>query len=112
MELSGADPVVASVFAELMLTALLMLVILAVTHRRNEAGKWAGLVIGALIGLEALFGGPICGASMNPARSLGPAIVSLNFQYLWIYVAAPIGGAVAASLFGPWLFGWTWDDPQ
>jgi aquaporin Z len=56
----------------------------------------AGIAIGGIIGLEAMFAGPICGASMNPARSLAPALVSGNLQSLWIYLIAPPLGAVAA----------------
>jgi len=81
---------------EIFLTFFLMLVILRVSHGSNEQGMFAGLAIGAVVGLEAMFAGPVCGASMNPARSIGPAIASGHFQHLWIYVAAPITGAVMA----------------
>jgi MIP family channel proteins len=74
---------------ELILTALLMFVILGVSTGAREKGITAGIVVGSLIALEAMFAGPICGASMNPARSLGPAIVSGHLASLWIYVAAP-----------------------
>ena len=56
----------------------------------------AGIAVGGIIALEALFAGPICGASMNPARSLAPAIASGNFHALWVYVAAPVLGSAAA----------------
>ena len=58
----------------------------------------AGIAIGAVIALEAMFAGPICGASMNPARSLAPAVVSGNFNSLWVYLAAPVIGAFLAVL--------------
>jgi len=81
---------------ELVLTFLLMLTILNVSTRAKEKGITAGIAIGAVIGLEAMFAGPICGASMNPARSLAPAIVSGNLQHLWLYLAAsPLGTATA-----------------
>jgi aquaporin NIP len=60
--------------------------------------EFAGLAIGAVVGLEAMFAGPICGASMNPARSLAPAIVSGHIEHLWIYLSAPVIGAVAAVM--------------
>ena len=79
---------------EAVLTAMLMFVILAVSSGAKEKGLMAGIAVGGVIGLEALFAGPICGASMNPARSLAPAIVSGNLAGLWIYLAAPLLGSV------------------
>ncbi len=79
---------------EFILTALLMFVILGVSTGAREKGITAGIVVGAVIALEAMFAGPICGASMNPARSLGPALVSLHLQSLWIYLSAPVLGAI------------------
>jgi aquaporin NIP len=79
---------------ELLLTAILMFVILSVSTGAKEKGITAGIVVGSVIGLEAMFAGPICGASMNPARSLAPAIVSGHWQTLWVYVFAPIFGAM------------------
>lgn len=81
---------------ELILTWMLMLVILSVSTGAKEKGITAGIAIGAVIGLEALFAGPVCGASMNPARSLAPALVSLNLSALWIYLVAPSLGALLA----------------
>ncbi len=81
---------------EVVLTAILMLVILSVSTGSKEKGITAGIAIGAVVGLEAMFAGPICGASMNPARSLAPAIVSGNVQHLWMYPAATILGAIIA----------------
>lgn len=79
---------------EIFLTAFLMFVILNVSSGSKETGIMAGAAIGAVIALEALFAGPICGASMNPARSLGPAIVSGKLGVVWIYIAAPILGSL------------------
>ena len=87
-----------SFILELILTALLMFVILAVSTGAREKGITAGIVVGSVIGLEAMFAGPICGASMNPARSLGPAVVTLHLHSLWIYLLAPIIGAVVGVL--------------
>ena len=81
---------------EFILSAILMFVILNVSHGAKEKGITAGIVVGAVIALEALFAGPICGASMNPARSLAPAIVSGNLQHLWIYLVAPVLGMLVA----------------
>jgi aquaporin NIP len=85
-----------SFILEVILTALLMLVILNVSHGAKEKGITAGIAVGATIALEALFAGPICGASMNPARSLAPALVSGHLNHLWIYLIAPITGALLA----------------
>ena len=71
-----------------------MFVILSVSIGAREKGITAGIAVGAVIGLEALFAGPPCGASMNPARSLAPALVSWNLSALWIYLVAPVLGAV------------------
>jgi aquaporin Z len=78
---------------EVILALLLMFVILNVSVGAKETGVMAGVAIGAVVGLEALFAGPITGASMNPARSLAPAVVSGNLQSLWIYLVAPFVGA-------------------
>jgi aquaporin Z len=81
---------------ELILTALLMFVILSVSTGAAEKGITAGIAVGSVIGLEAMFAGPICGASMNPARSLAPAVVSQHLSSLWIYLVAPVIGALFA----------------
>jgi aquaporin Z len=87
-----------SFIMELVLTALLMFVILCVATGSKEQGLMAGIAIGATVGLEAMFAGPICGASMNPARSLAPAVVSAHAAHLWIYLTAPpLGAAVAVT---------------
>lgn len=85
-----------SFILEIVLSFLLMLVILSVSTGAKEKGITAGIAIGAIIGLEAMFAGPICGASMNPARSLAPAIVSGHLESLWIYLLAPVLGAALA----------------
>ncbi len=91
-----AGSVSQSFILEIILTAILMFVILSVSSGAKEKGLTAGITIGAVIALEAMFAGPICGASMNPARSLAPAIVSGNLQHLWLYPVATILGAVIA----------------
>ena len=78
------------------LTFILMLVILNVSTGSKEQGMFAGIAIGAVVLLEAMFAGPISGASMNPVRSLAPAVISGNSQHLWIYLTAPIIGASLA----------------
>lgn len=85
-----------SFILEVILTFFLMLVIINVATGSKEQGMFAGLAIGSTVLLEAMFAGPICGASMNPIRSLSPAIISGHVEYLWIYIAAPILGAALA----------------
>ena len=87
-----------SFILEIVLAFILMLVILFTSQGSKEVGTMAGIAIGGTVLLEAMFAGPICGASMNPARSLAPAIVSGNLDTLWIYIAAPIIGATIATL--------------
>jgi aquaporin Z len=93
---SGSD--LQSFQLETVLTAMLMFVILNVSTGAKEKGLMAGAAIGAVIAFEALFAGPICGASMNPGRSIAPAVVSGNLEHLWIYVAAPPLGALLAVI--------------
>jgi aquaporin NIP len=83
---------------ELILTFALMMVILGSAVHGKAMKSFAGVAIGATVGLEAMFAGPICGASMNPARSIAPAVVSGHLEHLWIYIVATILGAVFASL--------------
>ena len=85
-----------SFILEFILTFFLMLVIINVATGSKEQGMFAGLAIGSTVLLEAMFAGPICGASMNPARSLAPAIVSGHTEHLWIYLVATIAGAALA----------------
>jgi aquaporin Z len=79
---------------EVLLTAFLMWVVLNVSTGAKEKGQMAGLAIGSVVALEAMFAGPISGASMNPARSLGPAVMSGSTDTLWVYLAAPTLGAL------------------
>jgi len=81
---------------ETILSFILMLVILNVSTGAKEKGITAGIAVGAVIALEAMFAGPISGASMNPARSFAPAFVTVKFANLWIYLTAPVLGSVLA----------------
>ena len=81
---------------ETILTFILMIVIIHISTGSKEIGPVAGLVVGSVILLEAMFAGPLTNASMNPARSLGPALVSGHVQPLWIYLTAPFLGASLA----------------
>jgi aquaporin NIP len=83
---------------ELVLSAFLMFVILAVATDARAVGEAAAIAIGGTIGFEAMFGGPVSGASMNPARSIGPALVSGDLHALWLYILAPIVGASVGGL--------------
>ena len=91
-----AGAVAQSFVMEFLLTLILMFVILSVSAGSKEKGLLAGVAIGSVITLEAMFAGPVSGASMNPARSLAPALVAMQFGNLWIYLVAPIMGAVAS----------------
>jgi aquaporin Z len=96
---AGADSgygVFRALLLEVLITAMLVYVILSVASGAKEKGMMAGIAVGGTIGLAALFAGPISGASMNPARSLGPAVVSLQFTALWVYIVGPILGACLA----------------
>ena len=88
---------------EIVLTFILMFVILNVATGAKEKGITAGIAIGGVIALEAIFAGPISGASMNPARSLGPAVASMNFKGFWIYLLAPPIGALLAVPAWRWI---------
>lgn len=81
---------------EFILTFILMFVILQVSSGSKETGMIAGIAIGAVVGFEAIFAGPVCGASMNPARSIAPAIVSGYLAHLWVYIVATTLGAIAS----------------
>jgi len=80
---------------EFVLTLILMVVVMGVVSGSSATGAFAGVAIGSAIALEALFAGPVSGASMNPVRSLAPAVVSGHIERLWIYLSAPVAGAVA-----------------
>lgn len=99
-ELLGATlpsgSVLQSFILETILTFFLMLVIIHVATGSKEQGMFAGLAIGSTVLLEAMFAGPICGASMNPIRSIAPALMSGHLEHLWIYITAPILGAILA----------------
>ena len=82
---------------ELVLTAFLMFVIMAVATDTRAVGAAAAIAIGGTVGLDALFGGPITGASMNPARSFGPALVAGEWHSFWIYLAGPVAGAAVGA---------------
>jgi MIP family channel proteins len=83
---------------EVVLTFFLMFVIMAVATDTRAVGEAAAIAIGGTVGLDAMFGGPISGASMNPARSLGPALVSGDLHALWLYIVAPLVGAALGAL--------------
>ena len=88
---------------EFILTFMLMVVIINVSTGSKEVGVMAGIAIGGVILLEAMFAGPITKASMNPARSLGPALVSGHYQDLWLYLTAPFLGASLAVVSCKWV---------
>ena len=83
---------------EAVLTFFLMFVIMAVATDTRAVGEAAAIAIGGTVGLDAMFGGPITGASMNPARSLGPAIAGSDYTSIWVYLLAPLLGAAAAAM--------------
>ena len=93
---SGSDP--QSFLWEVVLTVFLMFVIISVATDTNAVGEAAAIAIGGTVALDAIFGGPISGASMNPARSLGPALVSGDLHSLWIYLTAPLFGAAIGAI--------------
>ncbi len=95
-----AGSVLQSFVFELVLSFFLMFVIMGVATDSRAVGPMAGSAIGGTVALEAIFGGPISGASMNPARSLGPALVSGELTHLWLYFAGPLLGAV----LGAWAY--------
>ena len=81
-----------------MLTFFLMFVIMAVATDTRAVGEAAAIAIGGTVGLDAMFGGPITGASMNPARSLGPALAAGELRAIWVYLLAPLVGAALGAL--------------
>ncbi|SEK34217.1 aquaporin Z [Aquimarina amphilecti] len=95
--LPSFDPLRAFIL-ELLLTYFLMLVIINVSTGSKEVGMMAGIAIGGVVLLEAMFAGPMTNASMNPARSLGPALLSGHWEHQWLYMIAPLIGAILAVL--------------
>jgi len=91
-----AIPALSAFGFEIILTFLLMFVIIHVAEGAKERGLMAGVAVGGMVGLEAMFAGPITGASMNPVRSLAPALVSGQLAHLWLYLTAPFIGAALA----------------
>ena len=91
----GSD--IQSCVLEFILTFLLMIVILTSTQKKDHSLLGPALAIGGTVGLEALFAGPICGASMNPARSLSPALIGGHYRSVWVYIIGPLIGALAGS---------------
>ncbi len=90
---------------EILLTFFLMLVVMSVATDVRAVGHAAAIAIGATVALEAIFAGPITGASMNPARSFGPALAGSTWDNQWIYMTAPIIGAAIAALLYKWFAG-------
>ena len=100
---TGNDP--QALGLEIVLTFFLMFVIMAVATDARAEGNIAAIAIGATVALESTFAGPIAGASMNPARSLGPALVGWTWTSQWLYVVGPVVGAAVASMVYTWLRG-------
>jgi MIP family channel proteins len=98
-----SNSVMQSFGIEMLLSAVLMFVIMAVATDTRAVGQLAALAIGGTVALSALWGGPVSGASMNPARSLGPALISGIGQAQWIYVFAPLLGAALGAILYQWL---------
>jgi aquaporin Z len=97
--LGGTLPVgsdMQSFVMEFLLTFFLMLLIMQVSTGAKEKGMFAAIAVGSMVALEALFAGPVCGASMNPVRSLAPAVVSGHYEHLWVYMTATVAGAAFA----------------
>ena len=107
-----AGPAAQSFVLEFLLTAVLMMTVLQSARGGREQGWTAGIAIGAVVALEAMFAGPVSGASMNPARSLGPALASGHCSGLWIYLTAPLAGALAAVPVCGFLHGGTVSSPS
>jgi MIP family channel proteins len=88
----------AALLYEIVLTAVLMFVIVAVATDTRAVGAGAAIAIGGAVALDALFGGPLTGASMNPARSFGPALAAGEWTCFWIYVVGPVIGAALGAV--------------
>jgi MIP family channel proteins len=97
---------------EAVLTAFLMFVIVAVATDTRAVGAAAAIAIGGTVGLDALFGGPVTGASMNPARSFGPALAAGQWNDFWLYVIGPVAGAALGALAYQFVRGETDNDAE
>jgi aquaporin Z len=102
----------AALVMEFVLTLLLVTVILGTAHDTKLVGHNAALAVGATIALDGLFASPVSGASMNPARSFGPALVSGDLGSVWIYFVGPLAGALRATLIARARHGETTDDAR
>ncbi len=98
-----AGPAWQSLILEVVLTWILMAVVLRVSSGPKERGMFAGITVGSVIAVEAMFAGPICGASMNPMRSITPAVTAGRLDSLWIYIVAPLIGSLLAVATAPLL---------
>ncbi len=90
---------------EFIMSFMLMFTIMGVATDDRSEGTMAGIAVGGMVALEAAFGGPISGASMNPARSFAPALVSMNFAHQWLYWVAPAAGAILGAQSYRWIRG-------
>ncbi len=93
-----AGPVLQSLGLEFLMTAALMFVIMAVATDEKAQGQLAAILIGATVAVNALWGGPISGAALNPARAFGPALISGLWAHQWMYWVGPLLGAVVGAL--------------
>jgi MIP family channel proteins len=100
---SPSVPASAAIAIEAVFTGILMLVITAVATDTRAAGEAAALAIGGAVTLGALVAGPVTGASLNPARSIGPAVLSGDLGDLWIYLVGPVLGAIAGATLYRWV---------
>lgn len=96
-------PISEAFIMEFGMSLFLMIVIFSVATGGEEKGQFAGFAVGVAVGVEALVGGPLTGASMNPARSLGPALVTGHTSQLWLYILAPLLGMVVAVFWHIWI---------
>lgn len=100
-----AIPTGPALAVEVLLTFILMFVILNVSTGHKEKGIMAGVAVGGVVALNAMVGGPLTGASMNPARSLGPALVAMDLASMWLYIVGPLIGVILAWPTCRWIQG-------